>query len=504
VPGDDAGSGDEVLAALVASLRAELAGSQAALARAAEELAKARERIAELEARLRQTPRNSSRPPSSQGLDKPPPRRSLRKRSGRKPGGQDGHEGSTLAQVARPDRELRHEPGCCGRCGTGLAGRPVTGVERRQVFDLPEAAVMVTEHQLIERECCCGHRTKGMAPAGAEGPVQYGPRIAAIIVYLYLGQFLSKERTAQALAELFGIPVSSGTVAAVTARAAGRLGGFLERVRDNIAAAGVAGFDETGLRVDGRLRWVHCARTGKYTLLMVHPKRGRQAMEAMGVLPSFAGVAVHDAWAPYDTYPVPDHQLCCAHALRELQAISDTAPAGQWCWATQAAEAITAMQDLVRDAIGQGRDAVGPAVLARQVRLFRSAALAGASQTAARSGPLMKKHNALARRLLDRQDDYLRFTRDWRVPPDNNGSERDIRMAKLKQKVSGCLRTLAGARQFCAVRSYLSTAAKHDQGMFNALVMLTEGRPWIPAAAGFRPATAALSCPGEGCQGNGL
>jgi len=390
-----------VLAALVASLRSELAESQAALAQAVEELAQARERIDALEARLRQTPRNSSRPPSSEGLDKPPPRRSLRKKTGRKPGGQDGHDGSTLAQVARPDREVRHEPGCCGRCGAGLAGRPVTGVERRQVFDLPDVAVTVTEHQLIERVCRCGQRTKGMATSGAEAPVQYGPRIAAIIIYLYAGQFLSKDRTAQALAELFGIPLSSGTVAGITARAAGRLDGFLERVRDNIAAAEVAGFDETGFRVDGRLHWVHCARTGKYTLFMVHPKRGRQAMEAMGILPSFAGIAVHDAWAPYDTYAGPDHQLCCAHALRELQAVTDAAPPGQWCWATQAAEALTMMQDLVREAIGQGRDAIDPAALAAQVHLYRSAALAGASQTAARSGTLMKKHNALARRLLD-------------------------------------------------------------------------------------------------------
>jgi transposase len=430
VPGDDAGSADEVLSALVASLRAELAESQAALGRAVEELARAGERIAELEARLRQTPRNSSRPPSSEGLGKPAPR-SLRKKSGRKPGGQDGHEGRTLAQVARPDRELRHEPGCCGRCGAGLAGRPVTGVERRQVFDLPEAAAVVTEHQLIERECGCGQRTRAAAPPGAEGPVQYGPRIAAVIVYLHAGQFLSKNRTAQALAELFGIPLSPGTVAALTARAAGQLGGFLEHVRGQIAASGVAGFDETGFRVAGRLHWVHCARTGKYTLLMVHPRRGTEAMKAMGVLPSFAGVAVHDAWAPYDTYTGPEHQLCCAHALRELQAVTDAAPAGRWCWAAQAAEALTAMQDLVREAAGQGRDAVDPAALAAQVRLYRSAVLAGASQTSARSGALMKKHNALARRLIDRQDDYLRFIRDFSVPPDNLTFIRLVRTGRL-------------------------------------------------------------------------
>ncbi len=365
---------------------------------------------------------------------------------------------------------MRHEPGRCGQCGSGLGRRPVTGVERRQVFDLPLGQVEVTVHQLLERECGCGHRTKAAAPQGAEAPVQYGPRIAAIIVYLYMGQFLSKERTAQALAEMFGVPLSSGTVAGITARAAGKLGGFLEHARDQITASEVAGFDETGFRVDGRLRWVHCARTGKYTLLMVHPKRGTKAMAAMGVLPSFAGVAVHDAWAPYDTYTGPDHQLCCAHALRELQAVTDAAPEGQWCWAAQAAEALTAVQDLVREAISQGRHAADPVALAAQIRLFRSAALAGASQTAARSSALMKKHNALARRLLDRQDDYLRFTRDFRAPPDNNGSERDIRMAKLRQKVSGSLRTITGARQFCAIRSYLSTAANHGLSFFDALV----------------------------------
>ena len=470
---------------MLASLRGELADSQAALTRALEELARARERIAELEARLGQTPRNSSKPPSSEGLDKPPPRpRSLRKRSGRKPGGQDGHEGTTLAQVARPDREVRHEPACCGRCGAGLAGRPVTGVERRQVFDMPEVKITVIEHQLMERECGCGHRTKGAAPQGAEAPVQYGPRIAAAIVYLYIGQSLSKQRTAQALAELFGIPLSSGTVAGITARAAGRLGRFLEHAREQIAGSEVAGFDETGFRVDGRLHWVHCARTGKYTLLTVHPRRGIEAMEAMGILPSFTGIAIHDAWAPYDTYTTPDHQLCCAHALRELQAVTDATAEGQWCWATQAAEALTAMQELVAEAISQGRDVIDPAALAAQVHLYRSAALAGASQTAARSGKLMKKHNALARRLLARQDDYLRFTRDWRVSPDNNGSERDIRMTKLRQKVSGCLRTLAGARQFCAICSYLSTAAKHGLSFFAALVMLTENQPWAPANPG--------------------
>jgi transposase len=355
-------------------------------------------------------------------------------------------------------------------------------MERRQVFDLPPMTVQVIEHQLIARRCWCGTTTCGTAPQGVTAPVQYGPRLTAIVLYLSVGQFLSKKRTAQALAELFGTPVSEGTVAAMTARAAAGLDEFCTRVGDRIAEAEVAGFDETGLRVAGRLAWVHCARTGRYTLITCHPKRGREGINDAGVLARFRGVAVHDAWAPYDTYLEAGHQLCCAHAQRELAAVADLAgPDVDWCWATQAADALVAMQNLVADAAAAGADAVDPDALADQVRLYRSAAQIGATQTAARSSKVMRKHHALARRLLDRQADYLRFTTDWRVPADNNGSERDIRMVKLRQKVSGCLRTLTGAKQFCAIRSYLSTAAKHGHTFLDTLVMLTEGRPWMPA-----------------------
>jgi hypothetical protein len=283
------------------------------------------------------------------------------------------------------------------------------------------------------------------------------------------------------LAELFGTPVSEGTVATMTKRAADGLDDVLSLLRERIAEAEVAGFDETGLRVAGRLHWVHCARTEKYTLITCHTKRGRGGIDDAGVLARFRGVAVHDAWAPYDTYTDVDHQLCCAHALRELQAVADTAPPeSEWCWADQAADALVAMQRLVAEAIAASADTVDAGTLSRQVQLYHSAAQIGITQTAARSDAVMKKHNALARRLIDRQDDYLRFTQDWRIPADNNGSERDIRMIKLRQKVSGCLRTLTGAQQFCAIRSYLSTAAKHGKQFFDTLVTLAEGRPWLP------------------------
>ena len=448
----------------------------------AKRIAELEAEIAELRRQLGQNSQNSSKPPSTDSPFTKPAPKSLRRKSGRKPGGQPGHPGSTLTLVADPNERLRHEPGQCAGCGADLAAAPEVGMERRQVFDLPPMTVRVTEHQLIARRCSCGTTTCGAPPAGVTAPVQYGPRITAIILYLYVGQFMSKKRTAQALAELFGTPVSEGTVATMTTRAADGLDGFLDQVKDRIVESETAGFDETGLRVAGKLHWVHCARTGRYTLITCHTKRGREGIDDMGVLGRFRGVAVHDAWAPYDTYIESEHQLCCAHALRELQGVADTAPPdAQWCWATQVSDALVAMQHLAADAIATGADRIDPDALAEQVRRYRSAAQIGLTETAARSDKPMQKHNALARRLLDRQDDYLRFTTGRPIPADNNGSERDIRMIKLRQKVSGCLRTLTGAKQFCAIRSYLSTAAKHGRNFFDTFVMLAEGQPWLPA-----------------------
>ena len=359
-------------------------------------------------------------------------------------------------------------------------------MEHRQVFDLPPITVRVIEHQLITRRCAAGATTCGEAPEGVNAPVQYGPRITAIILYLYVGQFLSKKRTAAGAGRAVRHPGLRATVATMTPRAADGLDGVpRRRSRDRIAEAEVAGFDETGLRVAGKLHWVHCARTGKYTLITCHPRRGTKGIDDAGVLGRFRGVAVHDAWAPYDTYVDVEHQLCCAHALRELAGRRrHRRPNADWCWATQAADALVAMQQLVDDAIAAGADtvdAIDPDRLAEQVRRYRSAAQIGAHPDRRPDQHGDGKHNALARSLLDRQDDYLRFTTDWRIPADNNGSERDIRMIKLRQKVSGCLRTLTGAQQFCAIRSYLSTAAKHGLHLFDVLVMLAEGRPWLPA-----------------------
>ena len=449
---------------------------------------------AALRAQLGSNSKNSSKPPSSDGLGKRAPR-SLRRKGG-KPGGQDGHPGQTLRQVATPDLIVRHEPVCCAGCGHSAAQAVEVGIERRQVFDLPPTAVQVTEHQLITRACRCGARTTGVAPLGVHAPVSYGPRVTAALVYLYQGQFLSKARTAQAMSDLLAVPVSAGTVAAVTARAATALAvpdGFTDTVRSQLRDGPLIHLDETGLRVAGRLHWLHSAGTTGLTLLHVHRRRGREAIDAFAVLPGYTGIAVHDAWAPYDTYTTARHVLCGAHLLRELTAVLDhhALAAGQqnsasasatagWCWAGQALDALLAIKALTDTANTIGRSP-NPAALSRHRTRLRHAARIGADPAAHLDpGTLGKKHRALARRIRDRETDYLAFTTNPIIPFDNNLAERDIRMAKIRQKVSGCLRTLTGAQHFAAIRSYTATADKNKINTYQALVQLAEGNPWLP------------------------
>lgn len=443
-------------------------------------LAKALERIGELEARLGMSSRNSGKPPSSDGLAKPAPK-SLRKKSGRGPGRPKGQPGTTLRQVEVPDHEVTHEPGACGGCGAGLEGAGLAGVERRQVFDLPPLQVEVTEHRLVSRRCGCGTVTKAEAPAGVNAPVQYGSRLAGIGVYLLHGQFLSTSRTVAALTDLFGMVVAAGSLVGWTRRIARATSATLAVIWQRLATARVVYFDETGLRVAGRLHWMHSASTSTDVLLTVHPRRGTKGgMDAAAVLPTFTGVAVRDAWAPYDTYTKVTPALCNAHAVRELVYVTDTAPAPVAALAGQAIDAMVAIKNLLEAAHTNGTAPDGAAIAAQQ-RLLRSAAVLDRSATAARASKLERKHHALLQRLITRWDDYQRCVNNPAVPWDNNAAEQTIRMPKLRTKVSGCLRPLTGAEQFAAIRSYIATAARHGQNMLDVLIQAANGHPWIPA-----------------------
>ncbi|MCY0923932.1 IS66 family transposase [Streptomyces sp. H27-G5] len=465
----------EELAALVVELGSELAAVRA-------ELAEAKARIADLEARLGQNSTNSSKPPSSDGLVKPAPK-SLREKSGRSPGRPKGQLGITLRQVRTPDHELEYRPqGPCSGCGSDLAEAAVAGTECRQVFDLPEEIRLeVTEHRLFSLRCACGRKTRATAPEGVAAPVQYGPRLAAAGVYLMHGQFLSKDRTATALADLFGAHVAVATVAGWVRRAAKTLDAFGRVVADNVAAAPLAFFDETGFRTAGCLHWLHSASTGLFVHLSVHRRRGTEATDAAGVLPAFTGVAMHDAWAPYDTYTQATHALCSAHVLRELIAVTERGTEAARCAAYRAIDALLALKRAAEGARAAGADTIEDRLKAGELKALRTAVRDGVTATAARTSKTERKHNALFKRLRSRWDDYLRWVHDLTLPFDNNPAEQTIRMAKLRIKVSGSLRTIRGAQDFAAIRTYLATADRHGQNLLDVLEQAMHGRPWTPA-----------------------
>ena len=472
-PGGSSAPSYEELAAALAEVRAVLARRDAALVEAHSMIAALQAEVAELRARLEVDSSNSSLPPSAEGLRKKPvqPRR-----PGGRRGKRPGAPGSHLAMVADPDTVVEHVPAVCGGCGGGLDAARVVGTARRQVFDVPPVRVAVVEHRVQRRRCGgCGSVTAGVFPAAARAPACYGPGVRALIAYLGVHQHLPVDRCAQLLSDVLGVPVATGTVAAVVAEAAQVLSPAVEAIRERLIAAPVVHFDETAGRVAGRLHWLHTASTDTLTLVAAHPKRGVEAMDAAGVLPQFQGVAVHDGWAPYRRYDV-EHALCNAHHLRELTAAAEQGHD----WAGHLAELLRAANRWVTDAKAAGRDALDPALLAAIHARYDGHLTQAAAAHPPRPGP-RGKPAALAARLDRHRDDVLRFTADFRVPFDNNQAERDIRPVKLQQKISGCWRTLPGAQAFCTSRSYISTARKNGQHVLDALRQAFTGTPWLPA-----------------------
>jgi transposase len=474
-------SGDAAgLRAANTRLRELLAGRDTEIAVLREQLAGLQSQVADLAARVKMSSQNSSKPPSSDGLAKPAPK-SLRGKSGRKPGRPKGQPGATMQLADHPDKRVRHRPARCRCCGKSLKGAPETGMERRQVIDIPPVRPVVTEHQLLTLQCGCGEETKAAAPGGVTAPVQYGPRIMGAGVYLWHGQFLSRDRACRALSELFGCAPSPGALAAAARKTAGLIAPALTAVTGHLIGADVVHFDETGFRTAGKLAWVHSASSGKFVLVTVHAKRGKDGMKAAGVLPFFGGIAAHDAWKPYDSYDnVAGHALCNSHLLRELIAVTETGTSLDQAWARQAIDALLALKEAAEAAREAGHAAMDPQARAGHEDWFRKAAATGIALNAGRKGKLQQKRHALASRMRAREGDYLRFARDLRVPFDNNEAERTIRMSKLRIKISGCMRSMAGAEEFCAIRSYLATAARHGISGLDALTRAFQGSPWIP------------------------
>lgn len=460
-----------------------LVGEQAAL------ISELRAEVADLKRRLAQNSRNSSRPPSSDGLAKPPAPKSLRRRSGRKPGGQPGHEGHRLERVERPDEVIVYTPAVCGGCNGDLSDGELVGEEARQVFDLPPVRLSVTEHRCQRRRCACGHVTTAAFPAGVLAPTQYGSRMRALAVYLIVVRHLPYQRAAELLADWLGAPLSPATLVAFVRDGAADLDGFLDSVHEQIIGSPVVHFDETGARVAGRGRWLHCASTETLTFYALHDRRGTEGIDHAGVMPRFQGIAVHDGWPQYRSYTTATHALCNAHHLRELLAVIEQHTDAQ-SWATHMDALLRSLHEEVKAAKASGEDWLDPWVLAGHRAAYEQIIALGHQQNppptvrTGKRGPIGRSSQAnLLRRLDEQREQVLRFAHHLTVPFDNNLVERDIRMIKIQQKISGSWRTTDGADRFLALRAYISTARKQGRDVLDALARLADHRPWLPIVA---------------------
>ena len=447
-----------------------------------EQIKELQRRNQELSGRLAQTSQNSHRPPGSDGLTKPPSK-SLRCKSRRRPGGQPGHVGRTLLPVPSPEHIQVHSVGgcVCGASAAVLAGAPVLDYTARQVFELPPIRLEVTEHRAETKRCpCCGRLVEAAFPAEVTAPAQYGPRVRSLLLYFHHQQLVPPQRVCQICEDLLGQPCSPATVLATAQRTGENLTGFEQHVARGLQVAELLHRDESGLRVAGKLHWLHVASTTQLTLYWVHPKRGKEGIGLVSPKPEQWWV--HDCWGPYFTFDCL-HALCNEHLLRELKFLEEEQ--GQR-WAGRLSGFLLACRRRV-----QRQGTLGERAFKKVLARYREILRAGRRQhPRPAAGPGRTKQSKAAN-LLDRLESFaggvLAFTIFEEVPFTNNQAEQDVRMLKIQQKISGCFRTLAGAQVFARIRSYLSTCRKQGRNLWEALQRAVQGRPFMPAVPALGP-----------------
>lgn len=445
------------------------------------------ERIEKLEDQLAKNSSNSGKPPSSDGYEKPAPK-SRRKRSGKKSGGQVGHPGRTLEMVSKPDKVEPHLVKCCAHCHASLKKEKAVQIERRQVFDLPEVRLEVTEHQAEVKVCPkCQQATMASFPPEVSQPTQYGKKIKTQMAYFHEYQLLPLKRTQETFKDLYGQSVAEGTIVLACKELATKVKPANEAVKKHLTyKEDVECFDETGLRIKGALHWLHVACTRWLTYYEAHRKRGKEAMDAIGILPNFTGRAIHDGLKAYFQYSQLQHGLCNEHHARELEFLEERHPQK---WVTELSDLIMEIKTAVDTAKEKSRPKLSSKTLsdfstrydALLKRGFKKNPPSKVEDVPKRGRPKQSVARNLLVRLRDHKEAALAFMYDFNVPFDNNQAERDIRMMKVKQKISGCFRSDHGAETFCAVRGYISTARKNDQPALQVLYAAFEGRPYIPA-----------------------
>jgi len=452
-----------------------------------QELQMLKARIKELEGQLAKNSSNSSKPPSSDGLKKPKPK-SLRKITGRKTGGQEGHAGTTLNQVENPDFIEQHDVNSCENCQCNLDEVEASDIEKRQEFEIPAMEKQVTEHQAKIKICpSCHFVNKGKFPEHITQPVQYGPEAKGLATYYSQNHLIPLQRLHEIFRDVHSLPLSEGTLVNTNANCFEKLEEYETIVKQQIIVSNLANFDESGMRVNKKLHWLHVSSTSALTQFEIHEKRGLDAMDEIGILPEFKGRAVHDHWKPYFHYTC-DHGLCNAHHLREL-VYHEEQYKQSWCKQMRACLlAINAEVDALKEA---GHHEMDPNRIQYHEQEFARILNEGLKEipelpvaiNAPKKRGKNKQHPTknLWDRLTNFKKETLAFMYDFTVPFTNNDGERDIRMVKVKQKISGCFRSLFGAKIFCRNRGYISTARKNGINVLGSLINVFKGVPFMPS-----------------------
>jgi transposase len=430
-----------------------------------DEVAALKIEINELGAKLGTNSSNSSKPPSMDGLGKPAPK-SRREKSGKKPGGQPGHQGHGLKIDREPDEKVEHTPETCLECGAELPGETAKCVETRYVWEI-DVIVKLIEHKQMSIICpFCGAENRGEFPPEVSGTQNYGAGIRAFSATMVNYAMVSIDKTHKIMNDVLQVPISTGTLANINAEYGEKMQPLLVEIKEKVQSSPIVHFDETGLRVDGKTHWLHNSSTSEATYIIASAKRGTEGIEANGVLPSFSGVAIHDCWKPYFNYDT-QHALCNAHLLRELQYVCDQT---EQQWAGEMQKLLLELKAHKERCIQDGKSEMSADDKSKFSAEYAKIVTLGESENPLVEGERKRgKIRSLLDRFINYETEITLFANDFTVPFDNNQAERDIRNAKVKQKVSGCLRSTEGADDFAAFSSVIGTAQKQNRSVFTTL-----------------------------------
>ena len=453
---------------IIAELKAEVSDLKAQLAQMLE--------------KLNMNSGNSSKPPSSDGLKKPVNKnRSLRNKSGRKPGGQTGHNGTNLAVLTEPDHIENHSHDDCRNCPHYEMCSKAFVKETRYVIDAV-VDVDITAHNLIDVPVCplCGSEKSGAFPDDIKAYIQYGDNLEALAVSLNTIGAVSVKRTHEILGGVFNIPISTGTISNMVSRCADKIIPVIEMIKSKLKSSPINHADGTGTNINGKTEWAHCLSNDKYTYIALHKKRGFEALKDIGILTDYHGILIHDCWSSYWKLDDVSHQLCCAHLLRELNGISENHPEQKWV--SRFKELLLKMKHSKEKAVELGKQSLSKITLKKYSDLYDEIIELAKTEnplTVSVPGKLRKAKRGKIRCLVDRLSEHkgevCLFINDLSVPFDNNQAERDIRNIKVKTKVSGFFKTEEGAENYLNIMSFVSTARKLGFSAFNALFNAVSG-----------------------------